>query len=424
VCSSDLKEKNIRLLELHVYEMIKGSSGTQKQALTNNSKKPLISIAKRLPRKHGRIRRNLMGRRANHMARSFITCDPSLRIYEIGVPMSIARNLLMPIHVRDYNYKQCMIWFMNGTKRYPGCTRINKISTGSPPFVDSVKEDFKLEIGDIIHRDLIDGDIVDFNRQPSLEPSSISAMRIKILPEGETIRMNVLACPLFNADFDGDAMNILVPRSSRTINEIRQLSSPKERFVAYKNGVPVIGEAQDSLIGTAELTRTVTQMDKLHAMRLFNQIDVWADMSSLGSKSVVSGRDCITTLLKTTNRLINFNRTAKYYDENQAPYRQYIESDIHVEIDRGELKSGILDKASIGEGANGGIFHIIHNQYSPEAALETSFQIQQMSLTYLFNRGVTVSIRDLLIKPESLQEIHDVDSTLIDRIQTNHGQSQ
>lgn len=197
---SDDLARDIKLLELHVYEMIKGSSGAQKQSLTNNSKKPLTSIAKRLPRKLGRIRRNLMGRRANHMARSFITCDPSLRIDEIGLPMSIARNLQMPVHVREYNHKQCMVYFMNGVERYPGCTKIRKKTTGSFHFIDKIADDFNLEIGDVIYRDLIDGDVVDFNRQPSLEPSSISAMRIKILPEGETIRMNVLACPLFNAD--------------------------------------------------------------------------------------------------------------------------------------------------------------------------------------------------------------------------------
>jgi len=410
---SDDLDKDIKLLEMHVYEMIKGSSGTSKQSLTNNSKKPLTSIAKRLPRKHGRIRRNLMGRRANHMARSFITCDPSLRIDEIGLPMSIARNLQMPVHVRDYNYKQCEIYFMNGVDRYPGCTQIEKKTTGSFHHVDKVSKDFKLEIGDIIYRDLIDGDIVDFNRQPSLEPSSISAMSIRVLPEGETIRMNVLACPLFNADFDGDAMNVLIPRSSRTVNEIKQLSSPKERFIAYKNGAPVIGEAQDSLIGTAELTRSETRMDKLHAMRLFGQLDVYQDFSTYNKDSTITGRNTISFLLKNTNRLVNFTRRAKYYDAGQKEYREYKEDDINVEIDRGELNTGILDKASVGEGSSGGIFHIIHNQYGPDAALESSYQIQQMALAYLFNRGVTVSIRDLIMKPESRKEIHDIESTLI-----------
>lgn len=191
--NSDLA-KEIHVLELHVYEMIKGSSSMSKRGLSNNSKKPLVSIAKRLPRKLGRIRRNLMGRRANHMARSFITCDVTLRVDEIGVPISICQNLHIPVHVQDYNYEDCMIYFMNGNKRYPGCDKIKKKSTGNYHAIEQIRDDFKLEYGDIIYRDLIDGDIVDFNRQPSLEPSSISSMKIKVMREGETIRMNVCSC--------------------------------------------------------------------------------------------------------------------------------------------------------------------------------------------------------------------------------------
>lgn len=184
----------IHLLELHAYEMIKGSSSTAKRGLTNNSKKPLVSIAKRLPRKLGRIRRNLMGRRANHMARSFITCDPSLHADEIGVPISIARALTMPVHVQQYNYDECMMYFMNGESQYPGCNKIKKQATGNFHSIRQIREDFKLEIGDVIYRDLIDGDIVDFNRQPSLESSSVSSMKVKVMNFGDTFRMNVTAC--------------------------------------------------------------------------------------------------------------------------------------------------------------------------------------------------------------------------------------
>jgi len=157
-----------------------------------------------------------MGRRVNHMGRSFITGDPYRKITEVGVPISIAKNIQHPIIVREYNYKEMMVYFMNGTKRYPGCTRIKKKSTGSTHWVGRIKDDFKLEIGDTIYRDTIDGDIVGFNRQPSLEPSSISSMECVIMESGgDTIRLNVLSCSLFNADFDGDKH--CVPNSRRRI---------------------------------------------------------------------------------------------------------------------------------------------------------------------------------------------------------------
>lgn len=196
----DLKVK-IHNLNLAVFEMIKGSSGTSKRTIVNNSKKPLNSIAKRWGKKHGRIRRTLMGKRVLDMARSFITCDMSLRIDELGVPLYIAKSLQYPVYVRDYNYDQMMIYFMNGVKRYPGSTKVRKGSNGKLYFVERIE---KLEIGDILYRDLIDGDIVAFNRQPSLEPSTVASVKIKVMPIGDTFRINLSICNLFNADFDGD----------------------------------------------------------------------------------------------------------------------------------------------------------------------------------------------------------------------------
>lgn len=209
------------------------------------------------------------------------------------------------------------------------------------------------------------------------------------------------------------AMNILFCRSNRTANEIRELSSPSQFFISYKDGTPKVGEAQDSLIGTAELTRSDTRIDKYHAMQMFTQIRVYHDFSQYPADKIFTGRDLISILLKETNNLINYTGTASIYKENQASYRKYDPKDIKVEIDRGELKSGVLDKSSIGEGAHGGIFHIIHNQYGPNAALEASYNIQQMAISYLFNRGVTVSIGDILLKEESLKEIYKIEETLI-----------
>jgi DNA-directed RNA polymerase II subunit RPB1 len=207
-------------------------------------------------------------------------------------------------------------------------------------------------------------------------------------------------------------MNLIVPRSSRTINEIHNLSSPEQRFISYKDAFPALAECQDSLIGTAELTRTKTKMDKLHAMRMFQGIPVWHDFSR-DNKREWSGREIVTTLFQETGMLINYNKPAKYYNKIWAPFRNYNPQDIQVEIDRGVLKTGILDKTAIGEGEIGGIFHIIHNQYGARAAIEASFQIQQLALTYLYNSGVTVSLRDLLITRGALKQIHQIEDGLI-----------
>jgi len=230
---------------------------------------------------------------------------------------------------------------------------------------------------------------------------------------GDTIRLNVLACSLFNADFDGDAMNLIFSRSSRTRNEIQNLSSPSQFFISYKDGKPKIGEAQDSVVGLAELTSSKTSMNKFHAMQMFNQVNVFHNFSQYSANHSFTGRDIVSIYLRESGNHINLTATPSYYNPDHAPYRKYEASDIKVEIDRGMLKSGILDKATIGEGANGSIFHIIHNQYSPNAALDASFYMQQIAISYLFNKGFTMTLRDLLLKDDALDEIHKIESSLI-----------
>lgn len=166
------------------------------------------SLAKRIRGKQGRFRRNLMGKRVWKCARSTITGDPTIKIDEVGVPIGMARSLQVEETVQEYNRERLMIYFLNGSKRYPGCTKIIKRSTGAEYSIDTLKGDFELEIGDRIYRDLITGDPVTINRQPSLKPSNIGCHRAVISENTNilTLRINVIACKLYDADFDGDRL--------------------------------------------------------------------------------------------------------------------------------------------------------------------------------------------------------------------------
>lgn len=382
--------------------------------MSSNSKKALASIAKRLPRKYGRIRRNLMGKRVGYMGRSFITCDCSLRLDEIGVPISMVKNLQRPVIVRDYNFEQMMVYFMNGVDRYPGASKIKKAQTGDEHWIGgNLLDNFTLEIGDSIYIDLIDGDIVNFNRQPSLEDSSISAFTVRIMEQGDSIRMNVLSCPLFNADFDGDAMNIMAVRSAVAANEIEMTSSPAMFFVSPKNSCPKLGQMQDSIIGCAKVTRSATKLDKFHAMQCFSYTDVYADFSDISPKDIVTGRDLFTRLMKKTGIEINYKGTASFYKEQHAAYRAYDPLEVNVHIDRGTLKSGILDKSSVGAGRHGNIFHIVHNKYGPKAALELCYQFQRLSIEFLYWHGDSIHIGDFMIREEQLLNIDKVTNSLM-----------
>lgn len=191
------------------YEFIKGTGTGNKRSIMAGTK-PLNSITDRLRGKGGRFRKNEMGKRVHVIFRSTIAGDPKLPINTLGVPQSFARTIQIRETVQEFNKQRLMIYFHNGRNgKYPGCSRIIKKSTGREYTIDKIRDDFELDNGDIIFRDMIDGDPVDFNRQPSLNPSAIGCHRAVITedPDSLILRMNVSACPWYNADFNTSESN-------------------------------------------------------------------------------------------------------------------------------------------------------------------------------------------------------------------------
>ena len=170
--------------------------------VTQRSGRALKSISERHKGKTGRVRGNLMGKRVDYSARSVITPDPELSISELGVPMKIAKNITKPVEVQEHNINFLYYLVKNGPQNYPGAKILEKkngvsISLG---YVD--RNNVKLEIGDIVHRHMLDGDYVLFNRQPTLHRMSMMAHIVHVMEFGDTFRMNVAVTRPYNADFD------------------------------------------------------------------------------------------------------------------------------------------------------------------------------------------------------------------------------
>lgn len=194
---ADLHAKLV-LMDLTFFEMIQGSSTTTKSlALMTNTNKVSNSIAARLPKKHGRLRANLMGKRTTKMARSVITGDKALRPDQLGVPLMIAKNMFVPETVRPWNIDRLSTYLLNGPKQYPGCSKIKRQDTGFEHYVESMSKDYILQEGDVVYRHIIDGDSCGFNREPSLLFCSIATLQAKIIT-GFTLRINSAVCVLFN----------------------------------------------------------------------------------------------------------------------------------------------------------------------------------------------------------------------------------
>jgi len=159
--------------------------------MAQRSGRPLQCIMGRLNSKNGRIRGNLMGKRVDFSARSVITGDPNLSIRQLGVPRKIAMNITKPITVNDLNRDFLMKLIQNGPDVYPGAKILERRNGEhiSLRYVD--RGSIRIENGDIVHRHMMDGDAVLFNRQPSLHRMSMMCHIVKVMERGDTFRMNV-----------------------------------------------------------------------------------------------------------------------------------------------------------------------------------------------------------------------------------------
>ena len=173
-------------------------------AVAQRSGRPLKSIKERLNGKTGRVRGNLMGKRVDFSARSVITPDPNISIRELGVPLKIAKNITKPVVVNDRNKNFVLKLIQNGPDIHPGAKILEK-KTGETISLRHVdRKSIVLENGDIVHRHIMDGDGVLFNRQPTLHRMSMMCHIVRVMPQGDTFRMNVACTKPYNADFDGD----------------------------------------------------------------------------------------------------------------------------------------------------------------------------------------------------------------------------
>merc|ERR1711871_920901 len=225
-------------------------------SVAQRSGRPLKTIRERLNGKAGRVRGNLQGKRVDFSARSVITPDPNLSIRELGIPLKIAKNITKPIIVNDHNKDFLMTLIQNGPDKHPGA-KILERKTGeniSLKYVD--KNSIILNNGDIVHRHMMDGDYILFNRQPTLHRMSMMCHVAKIMKRGDTFRMNVADTKPYNADFDGDEMNLHMPQDVESEIELKNLAAVQYQIISPANNKSIVGIFQDSLLGCFQFTQS------------------------------------------------------------------------------------------------------------------------------------------------------------------------
>ena len=368
-------------------------------ALAQRSGRPLKAIKDRLNGKGGRVRGNLMGKRVDFSARSVITPDPNLSISELGIPLKIAKNLTKPITVNSKNKNYLMKFIINGPDVYPGAKIYEKKNGDciSLRYVD--RESIRLENGDIIHRHILDGDAVLFNRQPTLHRMSMMCHIAKVLMVGDTFRMNVGDTKPYNADFDGDEMNLHMPQDEESETELRNLAAVKYQIISPANNKSIVGIFQDSLLSSHLFTQENINFTPRQAMNLLmhcNKVDI--NNINFKDKSI-SSFDLLTQIIP--NLSLKY-KTKRFKDDEEVSTSNNV-----LEIKNGKYIRGHIEKGILGDTTRG-LLHRIYNDFSVEKSQEFVDDLQNIVTEYMKINGYSVGISDLIADNETNEKIISV----------------
>lgn len=402
------KQREINKLMDDIWTMMDNKDDVSK---LSSGGRPHKSIKDRICGKYGRLQSNVVGKRSDFSARAVIIGGGTLiNRGELGVPEKIAKTLTCPefITKRNIEYFQSLVdeGKVNRVNRDGKTTRLD---LGLP-------RPFRLQIGDEIDRQLMKGDPVLFNRQPSLRSESMQSFKTVVV-KGNAFRMNLSVTSSYNADFDGDEMNLHVPQSPEAVAETEILMKSSKHIITPQRNGPVNGCIQDTLIGSYKLTNTWEECSKrsgkirwkptiipseeamqcmtaagvefhryndlLHRAKKYYPKYIISDSTSKNLKfaKFIPGKLAISVLLPPNFWFKKTTNTNSHYPQ--------------VKIKNGVVKpkSGPLCKKSIGSSTNS-IIHILWEEYSPEVCEKFIYEMEQYQYQWLLYEGFSLGISD------------------------------
>ncbi|MBT3262639.1 DNA-directed RNA polymerase subunit A' [Candidatus Woesearchaeota archaeon] len=372
------------LLQYHITTYLDNSVSSVPPA-RHRSGQALKTLTERIKSKEGRFRNNLAGKRVNYAARTVISPDPCIGFNDVGIPESVARELTIPERVTEWNKEWLLKLIKNGPTNYPGANYViwpdGKKKKITEETIEQILEE--LQHGFKVERHLINGDQALFNRQPSLHRMSLMCHRVKVLP-GRSFRMNPSVCNPYNADFDGDEMNLHVPQTEEARAEAEVLMEVQTQLITPKNGYNIIGCVEDSITGCYLLTHT-KEMGKIEAIDLLTSIGI--DNVKF-SKEKVSGAEVFSTVLPDD---FNFIRKNKHGETT-------------VRVKNGNLEHGIIDKNTIGEN-NGELIREFYRKYGQDRTIKLLGNIFQLGIQILLKKGFSTGVADTDIPKEAVKKI-------------------
>ncbi len=341
----------------------------------HRSGQPLKTITERIKGKEGRIRKNLAGKRVNYSARTVISPDPYIDINEIGIPFSIAKVITVAETVNDLNIDNLKKLIAKG-EEYPGANYVIRPDGKRKKVTPELKDEIINEVipGYKVERHLQDGDVVLFNRHPSLHKGSLMAHFVRVLP-GRTFRLHPAAVTPYNADFDGDEMNIHSPQTEEARAEARILLDVKKNLISPKNNTNLIGCTGDAVTGNYLLS--LGEYPKDFADDLLYKCGITNGITT----KRISGADVLSHVLP---KGINFKNDS-------------------VDIKDGKIVKGVIDRTIFSD-EDGELIKVLDKEFGRDVTFNTIRMAYALGTKYLTNKGITISVGDLNVNKKVLDE--------------------
>ncbi|KAK7989416.1 NmrA-like family protein [Apiospora arundinis] len=379
--------------------------------------RPMRGFCQRLKGKQGRFRGNLSGKRVDFSGRTVISPDPNLGIDQVAVPRLVALNLTYPERVQRENIAKLRACIINGPAVHPGAQQVIKQDGDqayktSLRFGDRERVAKELRFGDVVERHLEDGDVVLFNRQPSLHKLSIMSHLAKIRP-WRTFRLNECVCGPYNADFDGDEMNLHVPQTEEARAEAINLMGVKNNLATPKNGEPIIAATQDFITASYVLSGKDMFFDRktftylcMHMMDGITHLDI-PPPAIFKPERMWTGKQVFSVLMRpNADSPVKINLDAKCREyvapnKNSDDPRERTRApdmcpkDGWLVVRNSVVMCGRMDKSTVGDGKKDSIFYVILRDFGPDAAVVAMNRLAKLCARMLTNQGFSIGIGDV-----------------------------
>ncbi|GIQ86444.1 DNA-directed RNA pol I, largest subunit, partial [Kipferlia bialata] len=392
---------------------------------TASVRNPRPGIRQLIEKKEGLFRMNLMGKRVNYAARSVISPDPWIATDEVGIPSVFATTLTFPEGVCDANLKRLSKSVRNGPNQWPGANFLQDelgrminlgkksdeeraaiaktLQTPTPEALQTGRAKPK-----VVYRHLNNGDPMLVNRQPTLHRVSIMAHKVRVLPGQNTIRMHFASCASYNADFDGDEINLHAPQTYPARAEALQIMLNDRQYVTPTAGNPVRGLIQDHVVAANRMCfrGTFITRDEFcqlvtvgrHVLDPKAKVEVPAP-AILFPEPLYSGKQVFTALLKMSTKGAPVTVTGKTRLKPGMFPETYQKWETNVTVRNSELLTGLIGKNHI-SAAKGGLVHAVCEVCGELAAGRLLTAIGRVCTRYLQMKGHTCSLGDCPLTKE------------------------